>query len=221
MKKGSAGNRKQGEALSGKTRLGAAKKRMKKVLAKAKKVSLPKNRQRKATARIVRKQTLAAEAPSVSSARELPFSYNQTKLELLVRDPEWAYAWWDFSAETWRWITNLLGEDPATRAKLRIHNLSHRTSYDLDVDLDGKNWYLNLGFSNTEFEAELGLLDSKGRFHRIAQSNRVRTPRNGPSPVIDPYWDPSEFSDITQLSGKGAKPFAGASMFLSSWVRKP
>ena len=149
----------------------------------------------------------------------MPFSYNQTRLELLVRDPEWAYSWWDFSGDTWNWMTKIFLKDPGARAKLRIHNLSHRASYDLDIDLEAKNWYVNLGLPDTEFEAELGLLDSHGHFHLIAKSNRVRTPRNGPSKVVDPHWDPSEFADLDPLSSKNVKSF-GASLFSSPRVRK-
>lgn len=244
MKKGSAGNQKKSNSRSVKPRLSAATKRIKNLLAKAEKFILPKKSSNKTAnnpaknkksrpsrpktqkskaplKQTVPKTSLSREKSSLPSREDLPFSYNQTKLELLVRDQEWAFAWWDFSGETWRWIANLLQEDPATRAKLRVHNLGLRTFYDLDVHLDGKKWYVNLGFPDTEFEAELGLMDSKGRFHRIAQSNRIRTPRHGISKVIDPQWDPSEFSDLAQLSAKGALHFSGASMFSSTRVRKP
>ena len=243
MKKGSAGTRKMKKLTSGKSRITAAKTRIKKVLAKAQPLVRPlskspkkatknlivsRNRQTKSAVKRVSGPRGLAQAISkkqstapVSSRADLPFSYNQTRLELMVRDPEWAYAWWDFSGETWKWMMKLFAEDSATCTKLRIHNLSHATSYDLDVHLDAKNWYVNLGFPDTEFEAELGLLDSKGRFHRIAKSNRVRTPRNGASTVIDPRWDPSEFSDLEQLSGKSSKPFgASASLFSAPRVRK-
>ena len=203
MKKGRPANRKKKIMPARKARLTHAKRK-----SAAKRTSLA----RKAKP-VLKPESKPSELPCPSDA-DLPFSYNQTKLILLARDPEWAYAYWDFSAETWNWIMKLLKEDPATRAKLRVHNLSHQTFYDLDVPLEAKNWYLHLGLPNTEFEAELGLLDSKGRFYRIIKSNRIRTPRNGPSEVIDPDWDPSEFADIPQLSGKGAQQFA-ASLFSS------
>src|SRR3989338_880431 len=169
MKKGRAEKGKQGSSPAGKERLSAAKSRIKKVLAKAKKIVLPETFKKKSPGLkktkilpgkispktlIERKPAVSPKADFSSSYADLPLSYNQTKLELLVRDPEWIYAYWDFSGETWRWVTKLLEEDPASRAKLRIHNLSHHTSYDLDVQLEAKNWYVNVGFPDTEFEAE-------------------------------------------------------------------
>ena len=235
MKKGRAGKRKQGNPPAGKARLTAAKSRIKKVLAKAQKVSLPKVLKKKSL--LLKKkitssvevplkrpaESRAAVSPQVDflSFSDLPFSYNQTKLELLVRDPEWVYSYWDFSGETWRWVMKLLEEDPVSRAKLRIHNLSHQSFYDLDVYLEAKNWYVNLGFPDASFEAELGLLDSKGRFYSIVKSNRIRTPRNGPSAVIDPNWDPSEFGGITTRLSQNSVTQISSSFSSSPRVRKP
>ena len=143
---------------------------------------------------------------------DLPFSYNETKLVLLVRDPTWAYTYWDFSSETWDWIQNLCRRDRGTRPKLRIHNLERGHHFDVDVTLEAKNWYVDLGLPNTPFEAELGLLDSQGRFHTIVKSNRVRTPRNAPSETIDPRWEALEFDEIYKLSG-GGKTGHGSEIF--------
>ena len=219
MKKGSAGTRKTQKASSAKGRFAAARKRIQKVLARAKKLGPAKLSLAKPSAaaskknsprRAAKKNTkpLLSVSPTKTwshkaSREDLPFSYNQTRLEILVRDPEWAYAYWDFSAQTWNWVAEIFRRDSGARPKLRVHNLSQRTSYDLDVNLEAKNWYLNLGQPDTEFEAELGILDSQGRFHLIARSNRIRTPRNSPSTVIDPKWDPSEFSDVDALSMQG------------------
>lgn len=134
---------------------------------------------------------------------DLPFSYNETKLILLVRDPTWAYSYWDFSEGTWHWIEKLRSGEPGMRPLLRVYNMNQENHFDLAVQLEAKNWYIDLGLPDTTFEAELGLLDSRGKFYVIARSNRVRTPRNGPSPNIDPEWSygPSEFEELYKLSG--------------------
>ena len=139
-----------------------------------------------------------AEPPS-----DLPFSYNKTLLTLLVRDPEWAYAYWDFSSETWKWIQSLYKKYSGLAAKIRIYNLSTGSSFDFEVNLEAKNWYLCLGLPNTEFEAELGLMDRSGKFYVIARSNRIKTPRNHPSDQIDPNWIPENFDELYGLSGGG------------------
>ena len=174
------------------------------------------------------KTSLKKKLPGPSSAKknsrpeflpaDLPFSYGSTRLVLLVRDPQWAYAYWDFSGETWEWIQQFFKKDPRVSVKLRVHNLSSGSFFDLDIQLEAKNWYVCVGQANCEFEAELGLVDSKGRFHCIAKSNRVRTPRSGPSEKIDPNWDPKNFEEIYRLSG--GRYDGKGSEFLSSFTQK-
>lgn len=123
----------------------------------------------------------------------------------MVRDTTWAYGYWDFSSETWNWMQNFFAKDRHAKPKLRLHNIDQHFFQDLDVDLNAKNWYLDLGSPDTAFEAELGILDSAGRFHRIAKSNRIRTPRSGPSEKIDSEWVPEDFEEIYRLSGGGKK----------------
>ena len=131
---------------------------------------------------------------------DLPFSYNETKLCMLVRDPYWAYTYWDFSAQTWDWIENLKAQTKV-QPILRIRNMDNQQHHDIKVDLNAKNWYIHLGMPNTGFEADLGLLESNGSFHLIAKSNTIRTPRNEPSNTIDKDWDAEDFDEIYRLSG--------------------
>lgn len=146
---------------------------------------------------------LMENAKEAKLPHDLPFSYGKTQLVLLVRDPEWAYAYWDFSASTWGWIQDFYRRDPGLAVKLRVHRLGG-DFFDLDVHLEAKNWYVRLGSDNQEFEAELGMVDSRGRFHAIVRSNRVKTPRGRPSDKVDPAWDPRPFeAEIYRLSGGG------------------
>lgn len=161
----------------------------------------------------------AVKEPSVSQITDLPFSYNQTRLELLVRDPFWAFAFWDFSGDTWNWMVAFREQDHAAQPKLRIHNLNDGTSNDLNVYLEAKNWYLELGHPDCAYEVELGFLDSHGKFHTIARSNRIRSPRNGPSSRIDPEWPLSDFELLAFYgrAGFGADCSSGSS---SSFKRR-
>lgn len=154
---------------------------------------------------------------SQETITDLPFSYNETRLVLMVRDPHWAFAYWDFSADTWNWIVQFRERDHGARPKLRIRNLDQDTWEDRDVFLDAKNWYVELPAPDNSFEAELGLLDCHGNFHVIAKSNRVRTPRSRPSDNIDEAWALSEFefSEIYRLSGGGKSGHASSDVFSS------
>ncbi|MBI3306985.1 MAG: DUF4912 domain-containing protein [Candidatus Omnitrophica bacterium] len=156
--------------------------------------------------------------PVNQHSETLPYSYDQTLLVLMVRDPYWVYGYWDFSSQTWNWVQDFLRREPTSQTVLRVHNLERGDFTDLDVRLEAKNWYLNVGEPNTSFEAELGFIDSTGRFHLIVKSNRIRTPRDTPSEVIDKNWDAGDFDEIYQLSG-GGRTGKGSELF--SPVRKP
>lgn len=134
---------------------------------------------------------------------DLPFSYGETKLVLLVRDPYWSYSYWDFSGETWNWIQGKFTSDPSLKAVMRVHDLDSKRSYDLLISLEAKNWYLHLGVPDHRYVAELGVGDGNKRFYLIVRSNEVRTPRDSPSEVIDPEWEAREFDEIYRLSGGG------------------
>ena len=136
-------------------------------------------------------------------ARELPFSYGETKMVLLVRDPYWAYSCWDFSAETWNWIQKKLNEDPALKPMIRVYELDVKRQYSLLVSLEAKNWYIHLGTPDRCYAAELGLGDGERRFFLIVRSNEIRTPRDSPSDLIDPEWSGLDFDEIYRLSGGG------------------
>lgn len=155
--------------------------------------------------------------PPAPPPHDLPFSYGKTSLVLLVRDPEWAYAYWDFSAETWSWVQSVFKKNPGAATRLRIHNHTQGGFFDVDVHLEAKNWYICLGLDNTEFEAELGILDHTGKFLAICRSNRIKTPRIKPSDEIDPYWVPENFDELYRFSG-GGTPGASSS---APAVKKP
>ena len=134
---------------------------------------------------------------------DLPFSYGETKLVLMVRDPYWAYSYWDFSGETWNWIQSLLTRDSSLKPTIRIHDLDTQRFFHLLVSLAAKNWYLHLGVPDHRYVAELGLGDGNSKFYLIACSNEVRTPRDRPSDAIDPEWNDQDFAEIYRLSGGG------------------
>ena len=167
----------------------------------------PKPKARRPTHRAARLAPSAV--PEVNPREEtvltdLPFSYGETKLVLMVRDPYWAYSYWDFSGETWNGVQARLGEDPSLKPVMRIHDLRAKKFYSLLVSLEAKNWYLHLGTPDCRYFAELGIGDGSHRFHLIARSNEVQTPRDKPSEVVDPEWSDRDFDEIYRLSGGGS-----------------
>lgn len=144
---------------------------------------------------------------------DLPFSYAETKLTLLARDPYWAYSYWDFSGDTWSCVQQQLGEDPSLRPIMQIHDLDAKHSWNLLVTLEARNWYLHLGAPNHRYVAELGMGDGKSRFYLIIRSNEVQTPPDSPSATIDAEWNDRDFEEIYRLSGGGRAGLSSISSF--------
>lgn len=134
---------------------------------------------------------------------DLPFSYGKTQFVLLVRDPYWAFSYWDFSGEAWNEAQRKLAEDRSLKPMIRLHDLDLKRPTLLLVSLEARNWYLHLGTPDHRYAAELGLGDGRERFYLIARSNEVRTPRDSPSEVIDSEWNARDFDEIYRLSGGG------------------
>ncbi len=156
-----------------------------------------------------RSETVASPLTSPSSS-ELPYSYNETKIVLMARDPYWAFAYWDISEVTTKKVYALMKQhDSHIKSILRVYDVTdivfdgknaHR-SFDVDVFLEARNWYVHFGVSDRSYLVDLGLLDSQGHFYLIARSNVIKTAHDGPSDIVDETWMDVDFDEIYALSG--------------------
>jgi hypothetical protein len=104
---------------------------------------------------------------------QIPQRYNETRAVLMVRDPHWAYAYWDVE------------DAQAARARrdagfeqlvLRVQDLQPSSSFDIPIQWSDSSWYIYLPNQDADYLLELGYMAS-GRFRLLARSNQVRTPR--------------------------------------------
>lgn len=148
--------------------------------------------------------------PPPQAARELPDEYGDTKLVLMVRDPEWIYAYWEVNDATREQIGLPRNGDHKSRVVLRLYKITDTNwpaqaahyFFDVDVPSNAKNWYLHMPEANQQWCAELGLIDQAENYTSICRSNRIATPRNTISDRIDSEWMTVEesFEKITRLS---------------------
>jgi len=101
---------------------------------------------------------------------ELPDSYGETRVVLLMVDPYLVHAYWEVSPDTLREAKSRIGD--SAQAVLRFYEASG--SFDVDVDLRARNWYVSLWSADKSYRVDLGLRD--GGFVRLARSNVVSTP---------------------------------------------
>lgn len=147
--------------------------------------------------------------PPPQPPRDVPEEYGDTKLVLLVRDPEWIYAYWEINDET-RQQLNIPRNGHHYRQILRVFKTTARQwpeeaahyFFDVETNNDARSWYIHMPEADESWCAELGIIDEQDNFTAICRSNPIYTPRNSISDHVDSEWMIVEesFEKITRLS---------------------
>lgn len=157
-------------------------------------------------------QTIKAPAaPPRASApgeplRELPLEYDDTKVVLMVRDPEWLFAYWEISAATREQFDIPRGrhnKDLILRV-FEFNGPGETAQYDVAVNDYTSSWYIRLKDPSSTAQVTLGFLDENGNLSEITSSNRVQVPRMGISDETDVEFaevNDEIYDQIVQLSG--------------------
>ncbi|MFA6600730.1 MAG: DUF4912 domain-containing protein [Candidatus Omnitrophota bacterium] len=168
-----------------------------------KKVAASEN-EKQVSAKLVKAPPPAPQPVYRETPRELPDSYGDNHIYLMVRDPHWLYSYWEIQKDYHEAkLRELGGNWNEVNAVLRVYDVSdenHKTFYDVYLHGIVKNWYLNVE-PNHSYYVEIGLLHRDGRFIALACSNRITTPRAGMSEVIDEHWMGIDFDKMYALSG--------------------
>jgi hypothetical protein len=109
--------------------------------------------------------------------------YNETMIRALVRDPSWAFAYWDISdAER----SLLRCNDSAAALFLRVTELDgdegKREFFDIPISYDDLQWYINLPRAGVRFRIDLCARHPGSRLRSLARSNVIEAPRQALSP---------------------------------------
>jgi hypothetical protein len=151
---------------------------------------------------------ISAQPSSYQSQDELPQTYNENKIILLVRDPYWLHACWDITPQKITAAKNSLGSQNFNSAKpiLRVTELqgnAPKSYFDIEISRTN-NWYINIPKPNASYCVDIGYLTIKGKFFSLARSNTVATPRPGVAPDYPKNkgaLTPEEYDKIYALSG--------------------
>jgi hypothetical protein len=175
------------------------------VEAAAKKPKAKTSRRRQTSVEVVEAETLVtpgaglSEEDAIRSAKYLPRdlpprlfeeerflfpeSYGIDRVRLLVRDPEWLFAYWDVSPKSLESLRRQVGERAAAVARLtlRIGDPVSGGASDILLPPGARWWYVRADSARRSYRAELGFTLASGDFRSLAKSNIVTTPRVGPS----------------------------------------
>lgn len=112
---------------------------------------------------------------------ELPESYNETTVVLMLRDPSWAFAYWDLRESD---RTEFQRSDTFEGLVLRVYSMDEsgtelaaaRQRFDIPVTLLDSRWYINLPDQDTLYCLALVALND-GEERDLAVSNEIAVPR--------------------------------------------
>lgn len=131
----------------------------------------------------------------LSSSLELPWTYNDNCLVLLARDPQWLYAYWDFSTEQISAAYARVGAKDA-QFILRLFDTTAvnsdgtNASSTVDIELPSftTNWYISGARPDASYCVEVGYRAVNGQFAALGRSNTVTTPRAEVSSGTEVRW---------------------------------
>lgn len=124
----------------------------------------------------------------VDIVRDLPDRYNETKLILMMRDPDWCYFYWDISDRDIQ--THSVKSKKLCVKIFRLQGMDitkNEQHSEIEVGYIYGDWYINLAMPHMYFIGELGYYEN-GKFIVLARSNIVYAPRDSISNVYDEEW---------------------------------
>ena len=124
----------------------------------------------------------------------IPERYNETRAVLMVRDPHWAFAYWDVEDGQGQRARKDTGFEQLV---LRVEDLEPGSFFDIPVQWSDSSWYIYLPNHDASYVLELGYL-AGGRFRLLARSNQIRTPRES---LAEEGGEPTP-EDLLFLSGQ-------------------
>lgn len=120
---------------------------------------------------------------------ELPGGYGESRIALLPRDPQWAYAYWDVPNEHKEDLRRQGGQQLALRlcdvTDIDVNHQRPHSVQEYPCDELAREWYLPIPVSDRDYVAEVGYRAYDGRWLLLARSAPVRIPPVYPSDWVE------------------------------------
>ncbi len=129
----------------------------------------------------------------------IPWNYGKDRITLMVRDPNWIFAYWEISAAKQQEFSSNFGQDAwnNSRSVLRVYDITGVESFngmnandftDISIGEYVDNWHIDMERPNSTFCVDLGRLFLDGTFITLLRSNIVQTPGIAVSNLLDEEW---------------------------------
>jgi hypothetical protein len=108
-----------------------------------------------------------------------PQTYGVNRLRLLVKDPQWLFAYWDVDPRALETLRADLGERASALAQLTLRVFEDRNggASTFLLPQDARTWYVPTRSAGRAYRAEVGVMLPSGEFRSLARSNSVVAPR--------------------------------------------
>ena len=111
---------------------------------------------------------------------DLPDGYGESRIVLLPRDPQWAYAYWDIPNDHKQTLRNQGGSRLALRfydvTDIDVNTQSPHSLQQYECGEIAREWYLPVPVSDRDYTVEIGYVCNDGRWLVLARSVSVRVP---------------------------------------------
>ena len=151
---------------------------------------------------------------------DLPGGYGQSRIVLMPRDPQWAYAYWDIPGEHKEELRRQGGQQLALRlydsTDIDLDYLAPHNVQEYLCDELAREWYVPIPVSDRDYIVEIGYRCADGRWLSLARSAAMRVPPVYPSDWIEDSfitvdWEQDlEGKTVHQLVTPSQKMAAGA-----------
>lgn len=120
---------------------------------------------------------------------DLPGGYGESRIVLMPRDPQWAYAYWDVSDEYKEMLRRRGGQELALRlydvTNVDLEHQYPHNAQEYRCDEIAQDWYLPIPVSGRDYTVEIGYRCGDGRWLVLARSAAVRIPPVHPSGWVE------------------------------------
>ena len=135
---------------------------------------------------------------------DLPGGYGESRIVLMPRDPQWAYAYWDIPGAHKEEMRRQGGIRLAIRfydvTDIDINAVSHLSLQQYDCDEMAREWFLPIPVSDRDYIAEIGYVAADGRWLLMSRSAPIHIPPVYPSDWIEDHFVTVNWDD--DLRGK-------------------
>ncbi|ACK64579.1 Rho termination factor domain protein [Rippkaea orientalis PCC 8801] len=135
---------------------------------------------------------------------DLPDGYGDSRIVLLPRDPQWAYAYWDVPNEA----KEALRQQGGKQLALRLYDVTHidlnyhrpHSVQEYVCDESVREWYIPIPVSDRHYLLDIGYRCFDGRWLILARSAPVRIPSVYPSDWVEDIFITVDWNE--DLQGK-------------------